>query len=178
MALKFTPLEIPDVILVEPLVHGDGRGFFLETYHGKKYQEGGISTRFVQDNLSHSVKNTLRGMHFQLRKPQAKLITCLEGEIFDAVVDIRKDSPSFGKWISVILSGKNKNQLFIPEGFAHGFCVLSPTALVYYKCSDFYDPENESGILWSDPEIGIRWPIPSPILSPKDQNHLPLKKLF
>jgi len=173
MSLKFTQLEIPEVILVEPLVHRDARGLFYESYHKEKYQAGGIVPLFLQDNLSYSVKNTLRGLHYQLRKPQAKLLTCLEGKIFDVVVDIRKGSPSFGKWISVILSGKNKKQLFIPEGFAHGFCVLSSSALVHYKCTGYYDPKDEKGALWSDPEIGIQWPLDHLILSEKDKT-LPL----
>jgi len=176
MSLKFTRLEIPDVILVDPLVHKDARGFFFESYHEEKCQKGGIVSRFVQDNLSYSIKNTLRGLHYQLRKPQAKFLTCLEGEIFDVVLDIRKGSPSFGKWVSAILSGENKRQLFIPEGFAHGFCVLSATALVHYKCSDFYDPEDERGILWSDPSLAIDWPAKDPLLSSKDASFLPFKE--
>jgi dTDP-4-dehydrorhamnose 3,5-epimerase len=170
MGIKFTPLEIPEVILVEPQVHKDSRGYFLETYHQKKYEEGGIKTTFVQDNFSYSMKNILRGLHFQLRKPQAKLVTCLNGEIFDVTVDIRPHSPSYGKWVSAHLTGENKNQLFIPAGFAHGFCVLSETAQVHYKCSGYYDPEDERGILWSDPQIGIRWPLDEVILSEKDKS--------
>lgn len=169
MSLRFTPMEIPDVILAEPVVHGDGRGFFLETYHEKKYQDGGIKAHFVQDNLSHSIKKTLRGLHYQLRSPQAKLVTCLTGEIFDVAVDIRPKSPSFGKWIGVILSGENKRQIYIPEGFAHGFCVLSETADVFYKCSGFYEPSDDYGILFSDPALEIPWPIKDPILSDKDR---------
>jgi dTDP-4-dehydrorhamnose 3,5-epimerase len=163
--------------LVEPDVYKDDRGFFLETYHQKKYSEEGIAKSFVQDNRSNSAKNVLRGLHYQLRNPQAKLVYVITGEIFDVAVDIRRGSPTFGKWEGVYLSSENNCQMYIPEGFAHGFCVLSETADVLYKCSDFYHPDDEFGILWSDPAIGIGWPVAEPILSPKDSKYPQLKEI-
>ena len=176
MGIKFTPLEIPEVILVEPQIHSDTRGYFLETYHRQKYEAGGVAATFVQDNLSSSIKNALRGLHYQIKKPQAKLVMVLSGEIFDVVVDVRPNSPTFGKWVGAMLSGNNKKQIYVPEGFAHGFCVLSETAQVLYKCSELYDPQDEAGILWSDPAIGIKWPVKAPLLSPKDQANPPLHR--
>ena len=161
--------SIEDVLIIEPEIFQDSRGFFTETYHQKRYQEYGIDGVFVQDNLSFSVRGTLRGLHYQSRYPQAKLVQAITGEIFDVAVDIRPDSPTFGKWTGVHLSNQNKRQLFIPEGFAHGFCVLSETAHFLYKCSAFYDPDDERGILWSDPDIRIDWPVKAPIVSDKDQ---------
>ena len=169
--MKLLPTAIPEVIEIEPDIYLDGRGFFMETYQKKRYEDSGILTGFVQDNLSYSVQGTLRGLHYQHPHSQAKLVQVLKGEIFDAVVDIRQGSPSFGRWVGVQLSEKNKHQLFIPEGFAHGFCVLSETALVYYKCSDFYWPQGEGGILWSDPDLSIDWPVKTPILSEKDSRY-------
>lgn len=166
--MQIIPTEIPEVLIIEPRVFEDARGFFMETYHAERYRDAGISGSFVQDNLSFSVQNTLRGLHFQIRYPQAKLVQALTGEIFDVAVDIRPDSATFGKWVGVILSGANKRQLFIPEGFAHGFCVLSETAHFSYKCSDIYHPEDEGGIIWSDSDINIRWPVSRPLISPKD----------
>ena len=161
--------SIAGVLIIEPAVFRDNRGFFTETYHQKRYHDCDIHQVFVQDNLSYSVQNTLRGLHYQIKHSQAKIVQALSGQIFDVAVDIRADSPTFGKWTGVYLSDKNFRQLFIPEGFAHGFCVLSQTALVSYKCSDFYQPEDEGGILWSDPDIGINWPIKDPIISEKDK---------
>ncbi len=168
MEIRFKPTELPGVLVVEPAVFPDSRGHFLELYHREKYRGHGIEPDFVQDNFSHSAKGVLRGLHFQVRRPQAKLVTALRGEIFDVVVDLRPDSPAFGKWLGVRLSGERKTQIFVPKGFAHGFCVLSETADVHYKCSQLYDPADEGGILWSDPELGIAWPIDRPILSGKD----------
>ena len=165
--------SIKDVLIIEPEIFKDNRGFFTETYHRKRYQEYGIHSVFVQDNLSCSVRGTLRGLHYQNRYPQAKLVQALTGEIFDVAVDLRPDSATFGKWTGVHLSDQNKRQLFIPEGFAHGFCVLSEAAHFSYKCSAFYDPDDERGLLWSDPDIGIDWPVKNPIVSEKDQG-LPL----
>jgi len=176
MELKFVKTELPGVVLVEPVVHGDARGYFTELYHREKYLAGGIESDFVQDNFSHSAKGVLRGLHYQVQKPQAKLVTVLSGEIFDVAVDIRRDYPTFGKWVGVHLSGENKRQIFVPKGFAHGFCVLSEFADVHYKCSSFYDPKDERGILWSDPGIGIRWPEREPSVSPKDAEHPLLKE--
>jgi len=160
----------------------DQRGFFLEYYHWNRYNRLGISKRFVQDNLSFSMQNTLRGLHYQLKTPQAKLVQAVTGEIYDVAVDIRVGSATYGKWTGVHLSGENKRQMYIPEGFAHGFCVLSQTAHVLYKCSNFYSPENEGGISWADPGIAIDWPIQNPIVSEKDRNfprcsELPPEKL-
>jgi len=167
MKLLATPLE--GVLLVEPDVFRDDRGFFLETYNEEKYTQGGLSARFVQDNHSKSKQATLRGLHAQLRKPQGKLVRAIEGEIFDVAVDIRRGSPTFGKWFGETLSAQNFRQLYIPPGFVHGFYVLSETAQVEYKCTDFYDPGGELSVLWNDPDIGIDWPLAGePLLSAKD----------
>lgn len=169
--MKVLTTSLKGVLIVEPKVFGDRRGFFTETYHLKRYRSCGIECSFVQDNLSFSVKDTLRGLHFQIRHAQAKLVQVLCGEVFDVVVDLRRGSSTFGRWEGVHLSEENKRQLFVPEGFAHGFCVLSRTALFSYKCSDFYAPEDEGGLLWSDPAIGIVWPVSAPIISEKDQQY-------
>jgi dTDP-4-dehydrorhamnose 3,5-epimerase len=166
--MRFLPSELPGVIVVEPDVHHDKRGFFLETYHQRTYREGGIAGTFVQDNHSHSVQGTLRGLHAQVARPQGKLVRAVAGEMFDVAVDIRPDSPTFGRWVGARLSGENFRQLYIPPGFAHGFCVLTETVDVEYKCTDFYDPADEVSILWSDPAIGIDWPLRDPMVSPKD----------
>jgi len=168
---------LKEVIIVEPDVFGDQRGYFLETFQKKRYEEAGINVSFVQDNLSFSRKGVLRGLHYQLPHQQAKLVHVIKGEIFDVAVDIRKGSPTFGKWVSIVLSERNKRQVFIPAGFAHGFCVLSDTAYVLYKCSDYYSPQSEGGVVWSDPMLNIPWPIPSPIVSPKDASYPPLKDI-
>ena len=168
--MRFRPTELPEVILVEPEVHRDQRGFFLETYHAHKYAEGGIPGPFVQDNHSRSVKGTLRGLHAQRRHPQGKLVRAVDGEMFDVAVDIRRGSPTFGRWVGVRLSGENFRQLYVPPGFAHGFCVLSAQVHVEYKCTDFYHAEDEIGIAWDDPEIGIAWPLAEPIISAKDRS--------
>ena len=167
--MRFVPTDLPDVILVEPEVHRDQRGFFLETYHQRKYAEGGIAGPFVQDNHSRSVKGTLRGLHAQRQYPQGKLVRAVEGEMFDVAVDIRPASATFGRWVGVRLSGENFRQLYIPPGFAHGFCVLSDIVHVEYKCTDFYRPEDEIGVAWDDPDIGIAWPIAEPVISAKDR---------
>jgi len=161
--------ELPGVLIIEPRVFTDARGFFLESYHAQRYAEAGLPEVFVQDNHSRSVKGTLRGLHYQLRRPQGKLLRATRGAIFDVAVDIRRGSPTFGRWVGVELSEDNKRQLFVPAGFAHGFCVTSEVAEVEYKCTDFYIPEDERGIIWSDPSIGIRWPVREPILSTKDR---------
>jgi dTDP-4-dehydrorhamnose 3,5-epimerase len=170
--MKITPATIKDVLIIEPKVFEDSRGFFMETYHRNRYKKQGIDRPFVQDNLSYSVKDTVRGLHFQVRHPQAKLVQVIAGEIFDVAVDIRKGSPTFGQWIGIHLSDQNKRQVFIPEGFAHGFCVISDAALFSYKCSDFYSADDELGILWADPDIAVDWPVTAPIISKKDK-HLP-----
>lgn len=168
--MKFTELKIPGVILVEPDVWRDDRGYFKETYHAKKYAEGGIARAFVQDNLSNSKKGVLRGLHYQRTSPQGKLVTALRGEIFDVAVDVRLGSPAFGQWIGVTLSESNHHQLYVPEGCVHGFVVLSDEADVLYKCTELYVPSADSGIIWNDPTFAIRWPVENPSLSPKDAN--------
>jgi dTDP-4-dehydrorhamnose 3,5-epimerase len=168
---------LPGVIEIAPDVFGDKRGFFMETYHQIRYKDCGIDRTFVQDNLSFSFQGTLRGLHFQYPRAQAKLIQALEGEVFDVVVDIRRGSPHFGQWAGALLSDQNKRQLYVPEGFAHGFCVLSARALVHYKCSELYAPECEGGILWSDPGLNIEWPVKTPVLSEKDSRYSFLRDL-
>jgi dTDP-4-dehydrorhamnose 3,5-epimerase len=160
--------SIPEVIVLAPPVFTDSRGYFLETYQQQKYAELGIPKPFVQDNQSHSTKHVLRGLHFQLRHPQGKLVRVTQGTVFDVAVDIRRNSPTFGKWHGEILSAENRKQMYIPENFAHGFCVLSDSAEFLYKCTDFYIPGDEAGLIWNDPQIGIGWPIQEPILSAKD----------
>jgi dTDP-4-dehydrorhamnose 3,5-epimerase len=166
--MQVIPTDLEGVLIVEPRIFQDRRGFFMETYQRARYEKFGISCSFVQDNFSCSLKHTLRGLHFQIDHPQAKLVQAITGEIFDVAVDLRKGSPTFGRWTGALLSEENRRQLFIPEGFAHGFCVLSDTARFLYKCSDFYAPEDEGGISWSDPDIGIEWPLSDPIISDKD----------
>jgi dTDP-4-dehydrorhamnose 3,5-epimerase len=177
--MKFIAQKIPDVLLIEPKIIGDARGFFLETYREELFAEAGITARFIQDNHSLSQKGVLRGLHYQIRHPQGKLMRVIVGEIFDVAVDIRKSSPSFGQWVGVYLSEQNKNQLWIPPGFAHGFYVISESAEVTYKVDDQYAPEWERSILWNDPEIGIEWPITNgstPSMSQKDIEAVPLKQ--
>jgi dTDP-4-dehydrorhamnose 3,5-epimerase len=169
--------DIPGVVIIEPDVHRDPRGYFLETYHERKYAEGGIQGPFVQDNHSFSLRGTLRGLHAQRRRPQGKLVRAVEGEMFDVAVDIRRGSPTFSKWVGVTLSGENFRQFYIPPGFAHGFCVLSERVHVVYKCTDFYDREDEFGVAWNDPEIGIAWPITEPALSARDTTAPRLDKI-
>ena len=176
--MRFVPTEIPDVILIEPDVHRDPRGFFLETWHQRKYAEGGITGPFVQDNHSHSRKGALRGLHAQRERPQGKLVRVVAGEVFDVAVDIRRGSPTFGKWVGDRLSGENLHQLWVPPGFAHGFCVLSELVHLEYKCTDFYDASDEIAVAWNDPEIGIEWPLASPTLSAKDAAAPPLSSLL
>ncbi len=166
--MKFLPTELPEVLVIEPDVYTDSRGFFLESYHAQKYREGGIQLSFVQDNHSFSLKGTIRGLHAQHRRPQGKLLRVIDGEIFDVAVDIRRGSPTFARWVGTHLSSDNFRQCYVPPGFAHGFAVLSSSAQLEYKCTDYYDPSDEIAVIWSDPEIGITWPVESPILSPKD----------
>jgi dTDP-4-dehydrorhamnose 3,5-epimerase len=175
---KFRKLEIDGVFVVEPTVFGDERGYFMETYNENDFKEEGYDLTFVQDNQSRSTKGVLRGLHFQYTQPQGKLVRVIKGEVFDVAVDLRKDSETYGKWVGITLSEDNKKQLFIPKGFAHGFVVLSDIAEFVYKCTDFYNPDDEGGIQWNDPEIGIDWPIDgidNLILSEKDQHWKPLK---
>ena len=162
-------LEIPEVKLIKPRVFPDDRGFFMQTYHEQQYRDAGIDVRFVQDNWSRSTKGVLRGLHYQLEHAQDKLVSVIRGEVFDVAVDIRKGSPTFGKWVGAILSEENKHQLFVPKGFAHGFCVLSDEVDFVYKCSDFYTPGDEYGIHWNDPDVGIDWPMADVLVSEKDK---------
>lgn len=175
--MNIIPTEIPDVLIIEPRVFGDERGFFLESYNEKAFTEkAGITAHFVQDNHSRSIKNVLRGLHYQIQQPQGKLIRSVVGEVLDVAVDIRKNSPTFGNWVSVVLSAENKRQLWVPVGFAHGFLVVSDTAEVLYKTTDYYAPNYERSILWNDPDLAIAWPLTSePTLSGKDQAAKPFK---
>ncbi len=163
--------SIPGVLVIEPEVHRDGRGFFVETYCADRYRESGITGPFVQDNHSRSMGGTLRGLHLQRHRPQGKLVHVVEGEIYDIAVDVRRGSPTFGLWVAVTLSGDNFRQCYIPPGFAHGFYVVSAAAQVEYKCTDVYDPSDEIGIAWNDPALAIPWPTTDPVLSPRDRNH-------
>jgi dTDP-4-dehydrorhamnose 3,5-epimerase len=178
MPFEFVKTKIPDVILIKPKVFGDERGFFMETYKKEDFEKAGIRGEFVQDNHSKSKYGVLRGLHFQ-KDPyaQAKIVRCIRGIIFDVAVDLRKDSPTFGKWVGVILSEFNKHQLYVPRGFAHGFCVLSEVAEVVYKVDNKYAPDYEGGVMWNDEDIGIEWPIDEPILSEKDKKWPTLKEL-
>ena len=176
--MKVTPLSIPDVLLIEPQVFGDDRGFFYESFNQNKFEEAmGKKINFVQDNHSKSIKGVLRGLHYQLTpKAQGKLVRVIQGEVFDVVVDLRQSSPTFGKWVSEILSADNKKQIWIPEGFAHGFLTLSDTAEFLYKTTDFYSKEHEQAIRWNDEKIGIQWPMKEVLLSSKDDAALSFKE--
>jgi dTDP-4-dehydrorhamnose 3,5-epimerase len=170
--------EIPGVVVIQPRVFGDKRGLFKETYQSRRYHEAGLPADFVQDNLSRSCRGALRGLHFQIEHPQGKLLQVFWGEVFDVAVDLRRDSPSFGKWFGLTLSESNHTQLYVPPGIAHGFYVVSETADVFYKCTDFYYPEYERTLVWNDPDVGIEWPlVGEPVLSEKDQRGLPLSKI-
>lgn len=170
--------DVEGVLIIEPKVFGDERGFFLETFQAKRYQqEAGIELPFVQDNHSRSTKGVLRGLHFQKTKPQGKLVRVVSGEVFDVAVDIRPDSKTYGKWAGTLLSAENKRQFWVPPGLAHGFVVLSDTADFEYKCTDYYDPADEGCLIWNDPDLAIEWPITEPILSEKDKLGLLFKEL-
>ncbi|HEV8718677.1 MAG TPA: dTDP-4-dehydrorhamnose 3,5-epimerase [Candidatus Binatia bacterium] len=175
--MKVSDTALPGVMIVEPRVFEDTRGLFLETWQQARYRAVGLPTDFVQDNLSRSAWGVLRGLHFQNPHAQGKLVYVLQGEVFDVAVDIRVGSPTFGQWVGVVLSGNNRHQLYIPEGFAHGFCVTSESALVAYKCTDFYASEAEGGVLWNDPDLAINWPIRTPLLSAKDAAYPMLSKI-
>jgi dTDP-4-dehydrorhamnose 3,5-epimerase len=161
--------DLPGVLIVEPNVFGDERGFFMESWNGRRYEEAGLPGRFVQDNLSYSARGVLRGLHFQNPRLQGKLVSVLQGEVFDVAVDIRVGSPTFGRWTGTALSAENRRQFYVPEGFAHGFLVTSEATLFFYKCTDYYAPSAEGAILWNDPDIGIEWPTDAPILSERDR---------
>jgi dTDP-4-dehydrorhamnose 3,5-epimerase len=176
--MQFTPTSLPEVILIEPKIFGDARGFFTETYRAELFHAAGIRVNFVQDNHSGSRQGTLRGLHYQIRQPQAKLVRVVAGEIFDVAVDIRRTSPTFGCWVGMSLSAENRRQMYVPAGFAHGFYVLSEWAEIVYKASDYYAPQWERTLLWNDETVGIRWPLldVSPLLSAKDSQGLPLSQ--
>ncbi|MCO6552820.1 MAG: dTDP-4-dehydrorhamnose 3,5-epimerase [Gilliamella sp.] len=177
--MQILETKISGIKIIQPTIFSDSRGYFFEIFQKKKYRElVGIEQEFVQDNYSYSYKNVLRGLHFQRDKPQGKLLRVVRGEVFDVAVDIRKHSPTFGKWIGMILSEKNKIQLWIPPGLAHGFVVLSDMADFEYKCTDYYDPESEECLLWNDPTVNISWPVSNPILSEKDKLGKKLQELF
>ncbi len=178
MSVRVVAAEIPDILIIEPEVHRDERGVFVETYRADAYRAAGIGALFVQDNHSRSVARTLRGLHMQVRRPQAKLIRVTEGEVFDVAVDVRRGSPTFGRWVGLVLSADTFRQCYIPAGFAHGFCVLSATATFEYKCSDVFDPSDELGIAWDDPALAIRWPVSDPLLSARDRRNAPLADLM
>jgi dTDP-4-dehydrorhamnose 3,5-epimerase len=175
--LNVIETSLPGVLIIEPKVFGDERGFFMESWNGARYEEAGIPNRFVQDNLSYSARGVLRGLHFQNPNPQGKLVSVLEGEVFDVAVDIRVGSPTFGEWTGVTLSAENKRQFYVPPDFAHGFVVTSEAALFSYKCTEYYAPASEGSVLWNDPEIGIEWPIAEPTLSDKDRSASPLREM-
>jgi dTDP-4-dehydrorhamnose 3,5-epimerase len=181
--MNVIPCELQGLLILEPKVFGDARGFFMETWNQRRYQESGITAQFVQDNISVSRRGALRGLHFQNPMTQGKLVSVWQGEVFDVAVDLRQSSPTFGKWHGLNLSSENKRQFYVPPGFAHGFLVLSDTAMFHYKCTDFYSPKDELTVRWDDPEIGIKWPAGQPTLSERDAKGLrlrdvPREKLF
>lgn len=176
--MRFTLSSVfPEIIIVEPDVYGDVRGRFLETYQAERYAQNSIPARFVQDNLSFSKKGVVRGLHYQLGRPQGKLVWVVQGEVYDVAVDIRQGSPTFGKWVGMTLSSDSLRQIYIPEGFAHGFCVSSETAILMYKCTDYYAPNEEKGLRWDDPTLAIQWPVREPVLSEKDSRYPGLKDI-
>jgi len=175
--MQISKAEIEGLVIIQPDVFEDPRGYFLETYHRRRYSGSGIDMDFCQDNMSYSRRGTLRGLHYQFPHAQAKLVQVLQGEVFDVAVDIRRGSPTFGRWVGVVLSEHNRRQVFIPQGLAHGFCVLSETAVFVYKCSDYYVPDCDQGVLWSDPALKIEWPVSDPIVSEKDRAFLRLSEI-
>lgn len=175
--MKVFETKLSGVVRIEPRVFGDSRGYFMETWNQSDYAQAGLNTSFVQDNLSFSSRGVLRGLHFQNPNGQGKLVYVLQGAVFDVAVDIRAGSPTFGQWAGFTLSAENHHQLYIPAGFAHGFCVISETALFAYKCTDFYNPDAEDGIIWNDSDLAIDWPITTPVLSEKDRKYSRLKDI-
>jgi dTDP-4-dehydrorhamnose 3,5-epimerase len=180
--IKVIPTRLPGVVMIAPQVFQDARGFLMETWNQREWAALGLCERFVQDNLSYSAKGVLRGLHLQAPRPQGKLISVVDGEVFDVAVDLRRGSPTFASWVGVTLSAASKQQLYVPEGFAHGFVVTGDHALVMYKCTDFYSPDHELSLLWNDPDLGIDWPLENPTLSRKDQSAprldaLPIERL-
>ncbi|MDB4971665.1 MAG: dTDP-4-dehydrorhamnose 3,5-epimerase [Myxococcaceae bacterium] len=175
--MEVIPQELPEVLLIKPQVFGDERGYFIETFHRERYAQAGVALPFVQDNLSRSRHGTLRGLHLQEPHGQGKLVSVVEGEVFDVAVDVRIGSPTYGRWIGALLSDKNHHQLWVPPGFAHGFCVTSENALFSYKCTDLYHPEAELGIAFDDPDLAIAWPVSAPLVGAKDKANLTLAKI-
>ena len=175
--MNVTETQLAEVLIIEPKVFGDSRGFFKETFQAERYREAGIEYTFVQDNYSRSEKGVLRGLHFQITKPQGKLVSCPKGAVFDVAVDIDPESTTYGQYVGVELTEENHKQLWVPPGYAHGFCVLSETADFQYKCTDYYDPSDEGGVIWNDPDVAIEWPIVHPSLSSKDALLLTLAEL-
>jgi dTDP-4-dehydrorhamnose 3,5-epimerase len=176
--MQLHPTELPGVMIVEPKVFEDSRGFFMETFRQSVFQAAGVDAPFVQDNHSRSAAKTLRGLHFQIQRPQGKLVRVIRGEVYDVAVDLRRDSPCFGRWVGVCLSESNRLQLYIPPGLAHGFCVTSDGAEFVYKCTEYYYPEFERTLLWNDPHVGVAWPISDPLLSDKDRRGQSWPQLF
>jgi dTDP-4-dehydrorhamnose 3,5-epimerase len=175
--MRVISTDLPEVYVIEPSVFRDHRGYFVEAYHARRYSEHGFTQSFVQDNVSFSTRGVLRGLHYQLGRPQAKLVMALAGEVYDVAVDIRRGSPTFGRWAGTILTSQNQRQIFIPQGFAHGYHVISETAVVLYKCSDFHEPKEERGIRWDDPALKIGWGVDAPVLSEKDLRHPTLDEM-
>ncbi|SFS07953.1 dTDP-4-dehydrorhamnose 3,5-epimerase [Dyella sp. OK004] len=175
--MKVIETSLPGVAVIEPQVFGDARGYFYESYNKAKYREAGITAEFVQSNVSRSAKGVLRGLHYQWPNPQGKLVSVLEGEVFDVAVDVRRNSPTFGQWAGVMLSAENKRHFWIPEGFAHGFCVVSDFATFAYQCTALYDQAADAGVRWNDADIGIDWPLTNPLLSGKDEKAPLLKEV-
>ena len=175
--MKITRCDIAGLLIIEPKVFGDARGYFLEAWHELRYREAGLDLHFVQDNLSSSRRGTIRGLHFQNPKAQGKLVWVIEGEVFDVAVDLRRSSPTFGRWHGLSLSGQNRLQFYIPPGFAHGFAVLSETAVFAYKCTAYYSPKDELTLSWDDPDVAVKWPFANPVLSEKDKKGVRLKDL-
>jgi len=175
--MNVTETQLAGLLIIEPKVFGDARGFFKETFQAERYREAGIEYTFVQDNYSRSQKGVLRGLHFQITKPQGKLVSCPKGAVFDVAVDIDPESTTYGQYVGVELTEENHKQLWVPPGYAHGFCVLSETADFEYKCTDYYDPSDEGGVIWNDPDVAIDWPIDQPLLSDKDSKLPTLKEL-
>jgi dTDP-4-dehydrorhamnose 3,5-epimerase len=173
--MKVMPTHISDVLIIQPQVYQDARGFFIETYQQQRYEQFGLELEFVQDNHSRSRHKTLRGLHYQTQHPQGKLCRVVRGEVYDVAVDLRRDSPTFGQWVGVFLSERNHLQMYVPPGCAHGFCVVSRAAEFLYKCTDYYHPEFEQTLLWNDPDLAIRWPIRDPLLSDKDRQGMLLR---
>src|SRR5579862_4191438 len=177
--MQFEPTAIPDVVLIRPRVFGDPRGFFFESWEERKFAAAGLDMKFVQDNHSRSARNILRGLHYQIQQAQGKLVRVVTGAVFDVAVDIRRSSPTFGRWVGRTLSDENHHMLWVPPGFAHGFLVLSESADFLYRCTDFYSPTHERAIAWNDPELGVHWPLPpdvAPVLSPKDAAAVPFRQ--